>query len=67
VAFYLGRRDPSHTESCPFLAKKQGNYCVDLSLIPEKYRLDVKQAEEVLNRCLNRWLQEAEGTPLYTL
>ena len=62
MAFYLGRLDPAHTESCPFLVKKRGVYCVDLSLIPEKYRLDVKQAEEVLNRCLNRWLREAAGT-----
>ena len=47
-------------ESCPFLKKADGVYCVDLSFIPEKYRLDVKHAEEILVRCLKRWLRVVE-------
>ena len=27
----------------------------------EKYRLDVKRAEKILNRCLSRWLKVVEG------
>ena len=48
-------------DSCPFLKKVDGVYCVDLSFIPEKYRLDVKHAEEILVRCLARWLEVVEG------
>ena len=47
-------------ESCPFLKKVDGVYCVDLSFIPEKYRLDVKHAEEILVRALERWLKVVE-------
>ncbi|MGD8984349.1 MAG: AAA family ATPase [Desulfobacteraceae bacterium] len=48
--------------TCPFLGKLDGIYTVDLSFIPEKYRLDVKQAEEILNRCLEQWLVAVESS-----
>jgi hypothetical protein len=33
---------------------------VDLSPIPEKYRLLVPRAEEILNQCLAAWLKTVE-------
>ena len=46
--------------ACPFLTKLNGVYAVDLSFIPEKYRLDVKRAEKILNRSLSVWLTALE-------
>jgi ATP-dependent Lon protease len=47
-------------EVCPFLGKINGIFAADLTFIPEKYRLDVKQAEDILIRCLKKWLDEME-------
>jgi ATP-dependent Lon protease len=44
----------------PFLSTQSGITLVDLSLIPEKYRLLVPRAEEILNRCLTVWLKTVE-------
>jgi hypothetical protein len=44
----------------PFLSTQSGITLVDLSLIPEKYRLLVPRAEEILNRCLTVWLEAVE-------
>ena len=38
----------------------QGIYVVDLSFIPEKYRLDAKRSEKILNNCLQEWLSIVE-------
>jgi len=57
---HLSRLAPSRLDSCPFLAKRHGIYMVDLSFIPEKYRLDVKRAEAILNQCLVDWLITVE-------
>ena len=43
-------------ESCPFVTRHEGVFAADLSPIPEKYRLDLKRAEEILSRCLDAWL-----------
>jgi ATP-dependent Lon protease len=48
-------------ESCPFITKKNGIYTPTVAFIPEKYRLDVRRAEEILNRCLSRWLEIVGG------
>jgi ATP-dependent Lon protease len=48
-------------DTCPFLGKLDGIYAVDLAFIPEKYRLDVKQAEEILVRGLTQWLRVVES------
>jgi endopeptidase La len=58
---HLAVLDPEDLQACPFLQKKDDIYTVDLSFIPEKYRLDVKYAEEVLVRCLKRWLKVLES------
>jgi endopeptidase La len=50
-----------HLESCPFLRETDGVYTVDLCFIPEKYRLDVKHGEEILVRCLRKWLHLIEN------
>jgi ATP-dependent Lon protease len=41
---------------CPFLTRINGIYAIDLSFIPEKYRLDSKRAKSLLNQCLQQWL-----------
>jgi ATP-dependent Lon protease len=58
---YLAGLETHHLETCPFLKKVDGVYIVDLSFIPEKYRLDVKHAEEILVRSLKRWLNVVEN------
>ena len=45
---------------CPFLAVRHGIQVLDLSFIPEKYRLDMKRVETILNRCLGEWLNTVE-------
>jgi ATP-dependent Lon protease len=52
----LSRLEISLVNECPFLKKKGEIYIVDLSFIPEKYRLDVKYAEEILQKSLQQWL-----------
>jgi len=44
-----------------FLKKVSGIWVVDLSFIPEKYRLDVERAEKILSRCMERWLARISG------
>jgi endopeptidase La len=56
----LAQLGSAEVDACPFLGKLDSIYTVDLSFIPEKYRLDVKQAEEILNRCLEQWLVAVE-------
>ncbi|MBW2119518.1 MAG: ATP-dependent protease, partial [Deltaproteobacteria bacterium] len=57
----LAQLESAHADACFFLGKRDGIYTVDLSFIPEKYRLDVKHAEEILNACLKKWLVIVEG------
>ena len=47
-------------ETCPFLAKKDGIYAPTVAFIPEKYRLDGRRAEEILDRCISKWLNIVE-------
>ena len=60
----LASLESAIVETCPFLGKVDGIYAVDLAFIPEKYRLDVKQAEEILIRCLKQWLRVVESVTL---
>jgi len=53
---HLSRLKPAALDECPFLIRKDTRYMVSLSSIPEKYRLDVQRCEEILHRCLTRWL-----------
>lgn len=57
---FLSQLDPESLAACPFLTKTAGVYVVDLSFIPEKYRLDVKRAEMIMNRVLTTWLAQVE-------
>lgn len=43
-------------DECPFLGKIDGVYVIDLSFIPEKYRLDEARAQKILNASLTHWL-----------
>ena len=61
VYHHLSHQDPDRLDTCPFLAKQDGIYVVDISFIPEKYRLDVKHAEKILNQCLSEWLLTVES------
>jgi ATP-dependent Lon protease len=47
-------------ERCPFLVKKDGIYTPTVAFIPEKYRLDARRAEAILDRCLSKWLSIVE-------
>jgi ATP-dependent Lon protease len=44
-------------EMCPFVARKDGIYAPTVAFIPEKYRIDGRRAEEILNRGLLKWLE----------
>jgi len=61
VLCHLALMSTEQLDTCPFLTKLNGIYTIDLSFIPEKYRLDVKRAEEILNRCLKAWLTTLEN------
>ncbi len=49
-------------ESCPFLFQNEGFYAPSVAFIPEKYRIDTRRAQEILDRCLLKWLNISEGT-----
>jgi hypothetical protein len=66
VYCHLAGLEPDELESCPFLQKGDGIYVVDLSFIPEKYRLDVKHGEEILVRSLKKWLNVLHETEYET-
>jgi len=57
---YLSHLEKEMIEACPFLGRRDGIYVVDLSFIPEKYRLDIQRAEEILNDCLRHWVRRVE-------
>jgi len=59
---YLSQLDREQLDKCPFLTHKEGIYVVDFSYIPEKYRLDTKRAQELLNAGLRNWLGIVERT-----
>lgn len=53
----LGLLDDEQLKDCPFVGVKEDVHVIDMSFIPEKYRLDVKRAEQILNECLTNWLE----------
>jgi len=61
VLCHLAMMSTEQLGACPFLSQFNGIYTIDLSFIPEKYRLDMKRAEEILNRCLTAWLTTLES------
>jgi ATP-dependent Lon protease len=48
--------DDPMLDECPFLARINGAHVIDLSFIPEKYRLDEARAQRILNMSLAHWL-----------
>ncbi len=42
---------------CPFIARAEGVYSTSVGFIPEKYRIDSRRAEEILDRGLAKWLK----------
>jgi ATP-dependent Lon protease len=48
-------------QACPFLSSKDGIYTTTVSFIPEKYRIDARRAEEILDRGLFEWLKIMSG------
>ena len=58
---YLGGLDTDLLKACPFLSKEDDITMVDLTFIPEKYRLDIARAEKILRSCLKEWLEAVEG------
>lgn len=47
--------------TCPFLTSREGVHVVDLSYIPEKYRIDTSRAEKILNAGLTNWLSKIKA------
>lgn len=62
VWWHLSRLTPQLLDTCPFIAMKEGIYVIDMSFIPEKYRLDLKRAETLIRKSLQRWLHCLEST-----
>ncbi|MBF0495996.1 MAG: AAA family ATPase [Deltaproteobacteria bacterium] len=61
VYSHLSNLTLAQLDACPFLARKDGVYVTDISFIPEKYRLDLQQAERIFNDCLKKWLAIVES------
>jgi endopeptidase La len=61
VFHYLSHLEAHDLAACPFLSRQNGIYVVDLSFIPEKYRLDKERAARILNAGLAKWLETVEG------
>lgn len=59
----LSRLDARQLQTVPFLVERDGIYIMDLSFIPEKYRLDTQRAEIILRRALKQWLATLEQFP----
>jgi endopeptidase La len=57
---YLVKLTDELLEKCPFLAKTDGIHAPTVAFIPEKYRLDGRRAEEMLDRCISKWLNIVE-------
>jgi endopeptidase La len=53
----LSLLDVSRLSQCPFMGKRDGVHLLDISFIPEKYRLDLRRAEQIVERALNRWVE----------
>ncbi len=60
VLCHLAMMPTEQLDACPFLTRFNGIYMVDLSFIPEKYRLDTKRAESILIKSLKAWLATLE-------
>jgi len=58
---YLTKLDNELLGECPFLEEKDGIYSTTVGFIPEKYRIDVRRAEEILDRGISRWLGIVTG------
>jgi endopeptidase La len=58
---HLARLEPEALKDCPFLVHQDGIHMIRLSFIPEKYRLDTKRSEDILQRCVGQWLSLVEG------
>ncbi|WP_448384586.1 S16 family serine protease [Desulfosoma sp.] len=57
VMSYLAHAPESLLERSPFLDRVRGIWTVDLCFIPEKYRLDIRRAQALLDRALGAWLE----------
>lgn len=62
VCLYLSGLNDELLDACPFLGVREGIHVIDMSFIPEKYRLDLRRAETIVGRSLQRWLHSVEGT-----
>jgi endopeptidase La len=58
------RISPRYLDTSPYIKKLNGVYVLDLSFIPEKYRLDSQRAESILKKCLSLWRDETRSLRL---
>jgi ATP-dependent Lon protease len=62
VMWYLSQSEPALLRSCPFLGIEDGIYVLDLSFVPEKYRLDSDRAAKITVSCLTKWLTTVDAS-----
>ncbi len=60
VLCHLALMPTEDLDACRFLGRINRIYVMDLSFIPEKYRLDRKRARSILTGCLKQWLLTLE-------
>ncbi|RLB37664.1 MAG: ATP-dependent protease [Deltaproteobacteria bacterium] len=53
----LAGLETAEIKQCPFLKRIGETFVVDLGFIPEKYRLDIKHAQELLRSTLTNWMK----------
>lgn len=58
---YLSMLPDDLLRACPFVAEKDGVYSTTVRFIPEKYRIDARRAEEILERGVTKWLRIMGG------
>ncbi len=58
---HLAKLSDELLRECPFLVEEDGIYSTSVSFIPEKYRLDIRRAEEILDMGISGWLKTMEG------
>ena len=58
---HLACLDSDRLAACPFLRLHDGIYVIDMSFIPEKYRLDLDRPEQIVTNSLSKWLAAVEN------
>jgi len=60
VYLRLAAMETKYVKNCPFLKQVNGIFVADLGFIPEKYRLDIKHAQEILQMATKKWVKSVD-------